>query len=331
MTNHFSLSRPLFFFLFFVGCFLLFPDVSHAQRRKSCYSDSERRIRLPDSKSILKLSERRGSRAPLSSSATARTPRRSKINPFTLNQTRSPFRPSDRDRFYGMGVWELGVNAGLAHAFTDVSGKIGQENFPDMGDFILDNASYSFGFFTRNKINEWFGLAFGADMARLAGSNALGYRYVYQATDGPPFESMVYSFRNQIAEVSAKMELYTPPLGRQGLQLYGFAGFGAFYTNPMMFDQNGLRVDLQSTTSGPTGNRPSGISLALPVGGGITMVTGNYLRIGYEIGYRYTGNNAIDGAFVPETPYDAYLFNTIRIGYVFPMRNSSRPFSAVAL
>ncbi len=248
--------------------------------------------------------------------------------PFIMNVPRDPLRPSDRARYYGIGVIEVGLNAGSAHVMSDVGGKPGYDNW-SASAFLQENVSYSAGLFARYKINEWFGLALGVDHARLSGGNTNGFEYNYEyiqtiinengETKNIPvsLNETIYSFTNNIYELSWKMELHAPAFKRSGLGLYGFAGISGYYNKPEMFDGANQAIAIEES---PERISPSPLSIALPVGGGITIVVANYVRVGFEIGYRYTANHGLDGAYVTDTKYDSFLYNTLRIGYVFPSK-----------
>lgn len=316
------------FFLFIVGCLLCWPEPSFAQQNNDCHTCTDGKADLPDSQKIMRANARRSSRVPLNRSRTGPSMKRRTLIPFIMNEPRGPLSPSDRDRFYGIGALEVGVNLGAAHVLTDVSGKPGA-NFPSLENFLISNASFAGGLFARYRINEWVGFSFGADLARLNASNDLGYTYRYIVRRDAnmvetPDSLNVYSFTNDIAEFSGKLELHSPPLGRSSWSFYGFAGFAAFYSKPQMYDNMNMAIETTPmeivTASGTvTPDPPSSLSFALPLGGGATVMLANFVRVGFEIGYRYTGNHGIDGAYVMNTAYDSYMFSTIRIGYVFPM------------
>ena len=311
-TSRFSRLLLLFSF-FLVGCLLIVPAASHAQRQE-CHDEEQFRTKVPDSRSILKLSKRKGSRVPLSTARRSKEMKASRSAHFTRNMPRGSVNPSDRDQFYGLDVWEMGISGGVTHPFTDVTWKFGQGDF-NLGGFVADNVSVTAGLYARNKLSEWFALSVSADAARLSGSNPDGYLYRYG-----PNSVYVYSFRNDMAELSGRMEFHAPPIGISTLNFYVFGGFAAFISQPEMYDLGGGVIRIEPLPNELYQTSYSPISFALPFGAGLTFMPLKNIRLGYEIGYRYTGNNGIDGAYVLTTPYDAYMFNTVRIGYNFPKR-----------
>lgn len=323
-----------FAFVIILGCLFLLPESAFAQRKRDCHTCTDNQADLPDSQRIMRANARRGNRVPLSTSRTSRRPDRRPLLPFIMNKPTGPLRPSDRDRFYGIGALEVGANMGTAHVLTDVSGKWG--SFPSVDHFLLTNASFAGGVFSRYRINEWVGFSFGADLARLNAGSDMGFAYTYvEQRDVNGIETTatenIYSFSNNIAEFSGKLEFHSPPLGRSAFNLYAFAGFSAFFSSPQLYNQQGepiviprMRI-LLTNPNDPlnprevTPDTPSNLHYALPLGGGLTVMMANFVRIGFEIGYRYTGNHGLDGAYVLDTPYDSFVFTTFRIGYVFPM------------
>ncbi len=326
-----TILLPLLLFIFFVGCLLLLPGPSFAQRQKDCYTCSDTQVDLPDSRSILRINRRRGSRVPLRQTRHVRVPDRRSSLSFIMNEPRGPIRPSDRDRFYGVGALEVGVNLGTAFAYTDINGKPGLDPF-ELDQLIQNNTSLTAGLFARYRINEWFGFSVGADMTRLRASNPNGFNHQYvvfrDVNQNETLENVdVYSFSNDLAELSGKLELYSPVIGRSSLSVYGFAGFSVILHNPSIYDSLGQPITLDPLiieVSNPLREiepEPApNMAYALPFGGGVSVMMANFVRVGLEVGYRYTGSHGLDGLHISENPYDSYVFTTIRIGYVFPLR-----------
>ena len=308
------LFTPVVVFVSFLAVGLLgIPDHANAQQ-KATRAERVSESKSPESYGTTKSTTPKSNSQEVTSRSSSRARSRSGTdNPFIMNVPRGPLRPSDRARFYGIGAIEIGVNVGSSHVLSDVGGKPGADNW-NAGAFISDHVSYSAGLFARYKINEWFGFALGFDYADLSAGMSDGYNYNFMIREIPQ-NVTIYSFTNKVYEVSWKMELHTPPFRKSGIGLYGFAGISGFYHNPEIFDANNQPIFLSEQLE-----TPSPYSLALPVGGGITIMVANFVRIGLETGYRYTANHGLDGAFVTDTRYDSFLFNTIRIGYVLPYK-----------
>lgn len=315
-TNVFSNILKL---LFFVSLLLfVHPYEVSAQRRAS------RAVRISESVPHNNRPVRRYTPPRSESVAPGRRaapPRRTtSFIPFIMNEPRDPLRPSDRDRFYGIGVMELGLSTGLSHVFTDMHGKLGQGSL-DLGVMLKDFTSYQLGVFARYRVNEWVGFSFGLDHAKLQGLAPDGFTYVYGTQMGMPVSIDVYSFSNRVYEMSGKMELHAPPLGRAALGLYGFLGLSGVYSQPLLFDSENQQLAVPpDPATGRLQQELSPLGLALPFGAGVTAVVGNYVRVGLELGYRYTANHGLDGIVVPTSGYDSFMFSTLRVGYILPSR-----------
>jgi hypothetical protein len=312
-NTSFFMRTSLFVTVLAIGSYV-FSCQAYAQR-KATKAERVSQSRPPESYGTDRSSAPKSNSQEVRSRSSSRSrPRSGTKIPFIMNVPRDPLRPSDRARFYGIGAIEIGLNAGTTHVFSDVGGKPGSDHW-NAGAFLGENISYSAGLFSRYKINEWFGLALGVDHAKLTASNANGFNYNYRSGENH-FTETIYSFSNKVYEVSWKMELHTPPFRKSGVGLYGFAGISGIYNNPEMYDANSQLIIPNTDQQ----NNPSPYSLALPLGGGVTIVVANYVRVGLEVGYRYTANHGLDGAFVTDTRYDSFLYNTIRIGYVLPQK-----------
>ncbi len=259
----------------------------------------------------------------------AKSGRTSSDKSFVMNEPRGPLNPSERARYYGIGSLELGLNVGITYGITDISGKSINENL-DINQLFVNNASPGFGFYARYKINNWFGVSSGIDYTRMAGFKSEGFAYQYGTVRNNlgveiPLHEMVYSFSNDLLEFSGKMELHTVLPKNPGIGFYGFAGFAAYYSMPSIYGLNDELIKIPSQKEiQEVDNEIQGIyeapavSFALPVGVGATVMVAKFVRIGLELGYRFTSNHGIDGVYVMETRYDSYVHTRLRIGYVFP-------------
>lgn len=225
-------------------------------------------------------------------------------SPSSVSQTRGggrqPLRMSERDRYFGVGSREMGFNVGTAHSFTDIQGSKGL-GFVESVNFQVRNPGITFGVYSRFRMVEWFGLSIGLDYARLSGEDQ---------NDLNNFGG--YSFENNMFEFNARVAFYAPLATKNEFDIYAFAGLGLFSNNITLKNADGLEVN--------PGSEFSNLQPALPFGVGISWLAGYRMVIGYEIGYRYTAFNMLDGVEPPDTRYDAYLFNTLRIGFILKPR-----------
>jgi opacity protein-like surface antigen len=225
-------------------------------------------------------------------------------SPSSVSQTRGggrlPLRMSERDRYFGVGSRELGFNLGTAHSFTDIQGSKNL-GFGESVNFQISNPGITFGFFSRFRMVEWFGLSIGFDYARLSGEDQ---------NDLNNYEG--YSFENNLIEFNARVAFYAPLATKNEFDIYAFAGLGLFSNHISLKNADGLEVNPSSEFSS--------LQPAIPFGVGLSWLLGQRMVIGYEIGYRYTAFNMLDGVEPPDTRYDAYLFNTLRIGFILKPR-----------
>lgn len=231
----------------------------------------------------------------------------------SMDYPREPLKPSRRDLYYGVGQSEIGLSVGVAHPFTDITGKPGTEF--DFLDFFRDNASVMGSLFFRQKVNFWFALNGGVIGARLQGHNPGGFEYVFNETAEQGGSVMLHRFENDIAGLIGKLEFYVPQDLLPGLNLFGFVGLAGYYHSPRVYGAEGQQVTLQ------TENRL--IVPTLPVGLGLTYTSeNNSIRIGLELGYQYVGRHSMDGISVRSTRYDSFLANQFTIGYLLPPRRT---------
>ncbi|GEM_PF-1668052 len=258
---------------------------SAASSRSEPHSNEpKKKDATPDSRSVDpgEVGDDRGRRVSTSSS------------PPTTSQRREPLGPSLREEYYGVGSREIGISLGTAHSFVDLTGTKSM-GFGDNLDYQFSNIDLAAGLFARFRVNNWFGLNVGLDYARFSGED----------TEGLLENHAFHRFENDVFEASGKMEFFIPMRSATIFDIYGFGGISLFYTNPDLFDQTGTSVAVEASYSQ--------IQPAIPFGIGISGLVGNRVKIGYELGYRYTVLNSLDGVEIPDTRYDSYLFNALKV------------------
>ncbi|MEE4175876.1 MAG: DUF6089 family protein [Bacteroides sp.] len=225
-------------------------------------------------------------------------------SPSILTQTRAQGKPSlrmsHRDRYFGVGSREFGFNIGTAHGFTDLQGSKGL-GFGESLQFQVKNPGFTLGLYTKLRMVDWFGLSLGFDYGRVSGEgdNTLG-----------PYEG--YSFENNLVEFNARLAFYAPLASVNIFDIYAFAGLALFSNNLNLYDPEGFTVDTEGSFSK--------LQPAIPFGIGLSGLVGSRVVIGYELGYRYTSFNYLDGIAPVDTRYDGYLFNNIKIGFILKPR-----------
>lgn len=237
---------------------------------------------------------------------------------YVGNDPRSPLKPSARDLYYGLGRAEVGIQAGAAHAFTDIMGKAGRQY--DIGEFFVDNASPALGLYFRHRLNNWFAISAGVDAAMLRVRNPEGLPFSWEPAsadpDNPAGErsELLTEFRNNFLGATGKLEFYLPGEIATGFQAYGFVGISAFMNSPEVYNEQGEQVDL--------GSHYPGVVPALPFGIGMAWVFESAIKVGLEVSYRYTGEHAIDGVLIRDNGYDSLLMSQFKIGYLIPPKRT---------
>ena len=222
-----------------------------------------------------------------------------------IHGRRSPL-PSLRDmELFGHRRWDIGLNLGTAHALTDIGGT----NNPTP-IFLLDaqprGTRPHAGFFARYRLY------------RNHAINAqLNYGRLYAADTLSPEDSgrynRRYSFDNEVLEFSIQWEVYLPQrVFGSPLDVYGFLGLAVFYHDP------DLRVpDPDNFTPQEFDN----IQPAIPMGAGLHYTFPNNLRFGFNLGWRKTFTDHLDGVSTPHSRgMDSYFFNQVSISYLFEPR-----------
>ncbi|HSV75451.1 MAG TPA: DUF6089 family protein [Bacteroidales bacterium] len=214
---------------------------------------------------------------------------------FFSGAIRRPPQRSLRNQILGLGGREIGFNAGTSHAFTDIQGTKGQ-NIGNTFDLFLQDPGLALGVYYRVRMVDWFGLSIGVDFATLSGKNTDNLSALYN-----------FSFSNYLLEFNSRIIFFAPLPSITVFDLYGFAGFAMFANFLTLKNQTGSKVEPDEFRL---------IQFAIPLGIGISRRIGNRFVAGYEIGYRHTAFNMLDGISPRDTRNDAYLFNTLRFGFI---------------
>lgn len=219
---------------------------------------------------------------------------------YTSGQGKSSLRMSHRDRYFGVGSREFGFNLGTAHGFTDLQGSKGL-GFGESLQFQVKNPGFTFGVYSKLRMVDWFGLSLGLDYGRINGEE-----------DGTLEAFEGYSFENNLLEFNARLAFFAPLPSVNVFDIYAFAGLALFSNNLNLYDPEGFPVDTEGNFSK--------IQPAIPFGIGLSGLVGSRVVIGYELGYRYTSFNYLDGVAPFDSRYDGYLFSNIKIGFILKPR-----------
>jgi hypothetical protein len=205
---------------------------------------------------------------------------------------------SRRSLAYMQKGWETGAGSGVAFSLTDASGTA-----PDRKSSFLNTqwstANINAGFFARYRFDNLSAINTTFNYARIGGADSIAGR------------SRGFYFQNQIMEIAVRYEMFHS-LERQGFpfELYGFLGLAAFYHNPQLHVPDPAPVDF-------TWDEFSQFQPAIPIGWGINYKYSNNFKFGYEVGYRKTFFDYLDGFTRPwSRATDSYYFNTVKVTYI---------------
>ncbi len=219
---------------------------------------------------------------------------------FVRNEPRGPLRPSLREQYYALGIWELGVSAGTAHPITDIGSGKGL-GFSEFTDYHTSHFGVNLGLYARYRMNTWFALKLAMDYVNLSAESD-------QPTNGQYLEH--YRFSNDVFEFAARTELMAPGLALHPLDVYAFAGVGVFFSDASVYDSNDQLTEI--------GVDYSQVQPVIPFGFGFSVDVLHNLKLGYEFGWRNTIFHYLDGYKDNSgSNYDHYFLNSLKIGFHF--------------
>ena len=193
--------------------------------------------------------------------------------------------------------WDFGVSAGASNYLGEIGGQ--EETRRDfVFDMKLNRTQWVVGGFGRYKLSPSFAVNLGVNYGRIRGND-------YNSKN-PPRVARNLSFRNDILEISGRVELtlfYDNDVGGRGyynpdFRMYGFLGAGVIKHNPKakywgpLEEYNGEWVELQPLMT--EGDQYSLWQFTLPAGLGLYFTHLKQHRIGFEIGYRTTFTDYLD-------------------------------------
>lgn len=214
------------------------------------------------------------------------------------NTPRPPLHTSLRDQHHALGIWELGLSLGTSHAITDL-GENKNMSVGDFTDYHSSNFGLNIGFYARYIMNEWFALRMGMDFASLSAEN-----------EGVTLPAQPRRFTNDVFEFYARTEFMVPQLSRSPLDVYGFVGFGVFFSDARVYDMEDRLITTQDDYSQ--------VQPVIPFGLGFSVNVANNIKVGYEFGWRNTIFHYLDGVKIDNSNnYDHYFLNSLKIGFTF--------------
>lgn len=206
---------------------------------------------------------------------------------------------SRRSQYFAQKGWDFGLITGTSNSLTDIGGA-GMDAKPAFIDVQLRTTSLNAGAFARYKFNNNFALNSSFHYGRISGDDKL-------SPEGSSRYNRGFSFSNQIMEFGVLAEFYIPKYTRSPFDFYAYTGVVMFYHKPNLVVPAG---------ASNTAEAYSNFQPAIPVGLGISYTLPSNIRIGYDISYRKTFFDYLDGFTRPASRgNDAYFFNNIRISY----------------
>ena len=201
--------------------------------------------------------------------------------------------------------WDVGFIIGSAHSLADIGGT------RDASRILFFDAQWSasgvhLGGFARYRFSEVFALNGGFSYGRIGGADSLSPATSSRYERG-------YFFENDLYELSMKTEVYLPKrILNIPVDIYAFAGISALYHRPELTGPEGPIDVLDQYIP---------VQAVLPLGLGFHYTTEGNFKIGYNVGWRKTFTDHLDGTAPPPGPaMDSYFFNAINLGYFFTPR-----------
>jgi len=213
--------------------------------------------------------------------------------------TRRPLQLSRRDIWLMRYGWDIGFNIGTSHSLTDASGTSIDQKFSFLNT-QWSTTSINAGLFGRYKFHEFFAVRAEFNYGKIHGADSLAAG-----------RTRNFYFSNDILEFAVVGEVYAPkPYIGFPFDFYAYLGLAGFYHNP----------DL--TVPDPENYEFADYSLfqpAIPMGLGGYYILSNDFRIGFEVGWRKTFFDYLDGFTRPwSRGNDSYYFTQIKFSYFIP-------------
>lgn len=201
--------------------------------------------------------------------------------------------------------WDVGVAVGTAHSLADIGGT------RDASRILFLDAQWKatglhLGAFVRYRFSDLFALNGGFNFGHIGGADSLSPVTSSRYNRG-------YHFQNDLYEMALKAEFYLPKRYLDiPIDIYAYTGFIVLYHDPQLSVPN------------PDNHTMDDFSLVQPVipfGLGFHYTTQSNFKIGFNVGWRKTFTDYLDGEAPRAGPAkDSYFFNAINIGYYFSPR-----------
>jgi hypothetical protein len=219
--------------------------------------------------------------------------------------SRRPLQRSRRSMVMQPRGIDFGFNLGTSHSLTDIGGTR-YASRPFVMDTQWSTTSINAGAFTRYKFGQLFSVNASLNYGRIAGADSLS------GENSSRYNRNFY-FNNNIFEFAFTGEIYVPnyyPF--RPFEIYGFVGIAMFYHDPDLTTHNPALYETDQYNN---------FQPAIPMGiGGFYNFPSNW-RVGYEIGWRKTFFDYLDGFTRPASQgNDSYFFGKVKVSYFIPER-----------
>lgn len=188
--------------------------------------------------------------------------------------------------------FDYGIKLGATNYLGDIGG-LDQPARPWVLDMKLNQTRWAAGAFARYRFNHLIALNTAFTYLRVQGADSL--------TDYIPRRARNLSFRNDVFELSTRVEIYPPFLHmadvgytgryRTDFQAYVFAGIAGFWNNPKAQYQGQWHALQPLRTEGVEYSR---IQLGIPLGVGFFFTHDRQHRFGFELGWTATFTDYMD-------------------------------------
>jgi hypothetical protein len=187
---------------------------------------------------------------------------------------------------------DFGINLGGANYIGEIGGTTGEAK-PWLLDMKLSQTNFAVGGFYRYSFTKNIAAKFSFNYARISGADSL--------SDEPTRIGRNLSFRTDIIEASLTGEYSFFTMNdmsrrsrkRVDFRAYGFAGAGVCFYYPYA-QLNDKWFYLRPLQTEGTENAYDEMTIAVPTGLGAAFTFNKKIRIGVEIGYRFTFTDYLD-------------------------------------
>jgi hypothetical protein len=221
--------------------------------------------------------------------------------------------------------WEAGFSLGVANAMTDIAPRKANTQ-ATLTDVYIRGFSPAISLQTRYRFDQSFSMKLNLSAMMLKGNDKWS----------PDIDvvNRGKSFSNNLMEGSLLTEFYMPRRQFQFkkdikyyvMDVFVFTGFSAFYNSPEVL---GPIIDEYDRNLLESENLYRKIQFAVPLGLGIQWTLGSTWVLGFDMNFRYTFFDYIDGFKRPYSTRNDYFFSSnIGVGYIlsskaFKTRGSS--------